>query len=178
MVEAAELIQAVTQAGGTLSAFGGTLRVEARAPLPDEMRAALRQHKPQVLEILMAHHQGDAPNEWREGIAKLISMAPPPGFTPERWGVVVNDAGSFLDRWATQAARLGWSAAEVFGCHRRAPAARYDAAGLVVMMNGDEIVALTDTAATIRNKRGVVLTHQRRLTAPEGEQVLIWRRGR
>jgi hypothetical protein len=30
---------------------------------------------------------------------------------------LIDDGGKFLDRWGVEAARLGWSALDVFGAH-------------------------------------------------------------
>ncbi len=175
---AAALVADLRKRGVGLAVAGD--RLHWRAPkgvMIDEMREALRRHKPQVLEFLTTHRQGDVPTEWREGVAKLTTMAPLPGLQPERWQVLVADARKFVEEWAAQAARLGWSTAEVFGCHRRAPAKRYDAAGLVAMLNGDRVVVMTVDAATTENACGVRLRHFRRLTGPACERGLLWEPG-
>ena len=40
------LIEAVHAAGGTISLDGPNLQLEAPAPLPEALRASLREHKP------------------------------------------------------------------------------------------------------------------------------------
>jgi P4 family phage/plasmid primase-like protien len=54
------------------------------------------------------------------------------------------------------------------------PVARYDAAGLVTMLNGNRIVALTDGHAVVENATGGQLRHFRRLTAVAAEIALAW----
>ena len=101
-------------------------------------------------------------------------MATPAGYSKERWRLIVRDAEHFIDTWAGQAAALGWTTPEIFGGHCRAPATRYDATGLVTALNGDRVVAMTDDDAVIENARGARARHYRQLTAPEGEQAILW----
>ena len=121
-----------------------------------------------------ASGDNEIPRDWVEGVSKLTGMDAPAGFKPERWAPLVADAEVFLDRWAAQAQRLGWSSVDVFGVHRHAPAARLDAQGLVPALGGDRIVAMTNDDAVIENARGARLRHCRRLTAPANEIGLIW----
>jgi hypothetical protein len=93
-----------------------------------------------------------APREWCEGFARLDLATPPTGFDDKRWRTLLDDGGRFLDRWGAEAARLGWSAEDVFGVHPIAPGARYDAAGLVVLIDGGAVVAIGRRSASIRTK--------------------------
>ncbi len=172
MTSVAALIQAVHEAGGQLHPMGDRLKVLSPHPLDEGLISELRAHRPAVLAFLGS--QRPAPAEWAAGVAKLIGMDPPGGYTRERWRVLVKDAGRFLDTWAAQAAALRWSAHEVFGCHCRAPATRYDAMGLVSTLNGGRIAAMTEDHAVVENLSGARLRHYRRLTAPEGEWALLW----
>ena len=45
---------------------------------------------------------------------------------------------------------MGWPDWELFGCHRRAPWGRIQGMGLVLLLRGDEIAALTASEAVIR----------------------------
>ena len=85
------------------------------------------------------------------------------------WQIAVEDGRRFLARWGAQAERLGWTADDLFGLHEP-PAnphpsysrlARLDCAGLVWILNGRPVIALTDAAATIR-ARASMLTWRRR----------------
>ena len=163
------LVATVQAAGYRLWADGDRVRIRGPRPLADDLLAELRAHKPAVLCYLVGPPAG-----WKQGVAKLGGMVPLSGFCPVRWAQLVTDACGFLDRWAVQAERLGWSTSEVFGCHRWAPAVRYDAVGLVVMLNGTRVVAMTADDAVVENARGARLRHRRRLTAPEGEQAILW----
>src|SRR5437762_6604312 len=52
----------------------------------------------------------NVPRRWAEGYAALCLMTPPEGFTPERWQRIIDAAGAFRDRWASDAIACGWSA--------------------------------------------------------------------
>ena len=49
---ALDLVREVEQAGGQLQASGGRLKVRAPKPLPDELVAALRARKPEIIDCL------------------------------------------------------------------------------------------------------------------------------
>jgi hypothetical protein len=170
----AALVATVQAAGYRLWADGSRVRIRGPRPLADDLMDALRACKPAVLAVLSSQRPADPPTEWVAGVASLIGMDPMPGYTKDRWRVLVRDAEHFIDTWAGQAAALGWSTVEAFGCHRWAPVERYDAAGLVMMLNGKRIVAMTDDDAVIENARGPRARHFRRLTAPERERAILW----
>jgi hypothetical protein len=98
----------------------------------------------------LVEYGAGVPREWAEGFARLDLAVPSKGFDPRRWRTLINDGGRFLDRWGVEAARLGWSALDVFGAHPVAPAVRYDAAGLVQLISGGEVIAIRTDRATIR----------------------------
>jgi len=51
----------------------------------------------------------NVPRRWADGYAALCSMTPPSGFPPERWQRIVDAAGAFLDRRASEAIACSWS---------------------------------------------------------------------
>jgi hypothetical protein len=76
----------------------------------------------------------------------------PPAFIPDdRWRQCVADGRAFLQRWGSQAESLGWDSRDLFGLHtppaRPHPSysrlSRYDATGLIWLLEGREVVALT-----------------------------------
>ncbi len=176
MTSVAALIQAVRQAGGRLHPIGDhRLKVRAPHPLDEGLISELRAHKPAVLAFLADQRTAaPPPAAWIAGVARLIGTDLLPGYTKDRWRVLIRGAEHFIDTWAGQAAALGWTDLEVFGVHRAAPATRYDAMGLVAALNGDRIVAMTADAATTENSRGARARRFRRLTAPECERVVLW----
>lgn len=112
------------------------------------------------------------PREWAEGFATLCTMPCPPTMPPQRWQQIVDDGGRFLDRWGRQAAVLGWRAVEVFGVHPAAPLRRYDGMGLVPLLQGHEVVALTASMARIHITDTVTQSFSRHTLAREA--VAIW----
>jgi hypothetical protein len=88
---------------------------------------------------------------------------------PDRWQQAVRDAQSFLAVWGEQADALGWTVTEIFGLHPvpDRPAAsyqrltRYDHTGLVWLLRGCPVVALTAETAAIQTKSGGILTYRK-----------------
>jgi hypothetical protein len=78
-----------------------------------------------------------------------------------RWRQLVDDALITADAWGGQAAALGWSTSDFFGVHPFALDARPDLLGLVPLLMGQRVVALTADTATIESKSGARLTYRR-----------------
>jgi hypothetical protein len=88
-----------------------------------------------------------------------LQLKPPDHVPVERWRQCVKDGSRFLAKWGEQAEAMGWTSADLFGLHTP-PAkphssysrlSRYDCTGLVWLLQGREVVALTETTASIRN---------------------------
>jgi hypothetical protein len=85
------------------------------------------------------------------------------------WQQAVTDGRAFLSQWAEQAEALGWTTADLFGLapvperpvanYRRL--SRYDLTGLVWLLKGRPVVALTDATAAIQSSAGAILTYRR-----------------
>jgi hypothetical protein len=85
------------------------------------------------------------------------------------WQQAVEDARRFLARWGEQAEALGWSTADLFGLapvperpstnYRRL--SRYDLTGLLWLLKGRPVVALTDTTVAIQTRSGAILTYRK-----------------
>ena len=76
------------------------------------------------------------------------------------------DATAFTSKWGEQAQAIGWTARELFGLHTppQRPHPTYcqlDHNGLIWLLRGRPVVALTETTATIRAARGATLTFRR-----------------
>jgi hypothetical protein len=119
----------------------------------------------------LVEYGAGVPRDWAEGFARLDRTCPPNGFSALRWQTVINDGGRFLDRWAADAADLGWQASDVFGVHPMVPSCRYDQMGLVLLVNGGDVAFITATSANIRTTVGSVLTYTR---LPKDGAVCIW----
>jgi hypothetical protein len=192
-MSALPLIEAVHRAGGAITIRGDRLRLSAPEPLPDNLLQKLRAYKAEVIDHLQqarapklaqpaidAVTHGKIPSvevaSWVSGVARLAEMQPPPSYPAHAWRQLITDAERFLDDWAPQAAALGWPGWELFGCHRRAPWGRIQGMGLVLLLRGDEIAALTATEAAIRTRTSARQTYQRKLADPlhPGERCLVW----
>ena len=101
------------------------------------------------------------PRDWAGGFARLDRAVPPKGFSPARCQRVIDDGGRFIDRWASQAAALGWDTVAVFGVDPAAPGWRLDNAGLVVLIDGADVTAITDRTAMLRLRTGSVQVYHR-----------------
>jgi hypothetical protein len=84
-----------------------------------------------------------------------------------RWQVAVEDGRRFLVRWGDKAEALGWTARDLFGLQaaKRHPSysrlSRYDETGLIWLLQGRPVVALTETTAAIQNPSGAITTYRR-----------------
>jgi hypothetical protein len=87
----------------------------------------------------------------------------------ERWQLAVDNAHAFLARWGDQAEALGWTARDLFGLHmppeRPHPSysrlSRYDEIGLIWLLRGREVIALTEATAAIQNPTGAITIYRR-----------------
>jgi hypothetical protein len=75
---------------------------------------------------------------------------------PKRWLRLQEDANRFVALWGRQAAALGWSTLDIFGCHPTHPADRYDTMGLVWMIADAEVVAMGAEVINLRNAAGTL----------------------
>ena len=110
-------------------------------------------------------------SEWNEGILHMLSLSRPGCIKPDRWRLIIADSHQFVDRWGAQAAALGWTTLDVFGAHPTHPIERLDLAGLIILLHGDDLVALTADTARIRTSSGTLLTYYRR---PRQGAVPLW----
>jgi hypothetical protein len=88
---------------------------------------------------------------------------------PERWQQCLIDAQRFLASWGDKAAALGWTADELFGLHeppaRPHPSysrlSRYDCTGLLWLLQGRRVVALTADTSAIECGNGNIVTYRK-----------------
>jgi hypothetical protein len=103
--------------------------------------------------------------ELRSGCPALVEA--------DRWHQAVRDAETFLAKWGDHAHALGWTARELFGLHsvpeRPTPTfrrlARYDSTGLIWLLQGRPLIALTATEAAIQSAGAVVVYRKHRKPA-------------
>jgi hypothetical protein len=185
---ALDLLQAVAAAGGIIRLEGGMLRLSAPALLPDDLRARLRQHKAEIVALLAAAEPANdpapetpasrsvagPPREIADGVRAILTANGARGISPQRWPRVQRDAARMIEGgWLERALALGWTAADLFGCDRRAPWHRLDRAGLVLLTGGHEIVDLTAEVAALRTSTGSVLRYRRKPPATP-PVALLW----
>lgn len=169
------IIQDVKAHHGTISASGGRIHLRAPAPLPPQLVKLIREEKPALLLYLNQVAAGDGfPNEWGDGYLKLCRMPRPDAYSAPEWQQLKADAGYFLDAWATQCSVLGWSLADVFGIALTAPQARHDAKGLVPLLDGKKIMAVTAELAVIEATMGRRQRYFRRPHKPSCATAPIW----
>jgi hypothetical protein len=124
----------------------------------------------------IVQHDGGIPRAWAEGFAQLDPNRPPSHVPPKRWRRFIDDAGLFLKSpFCAAAAALGWGPHDLFGCDRNRPFARIDQAGLLWLLDGAQLVALTENAAIIKTRIGAPQTWRRRPNEPW--RVLAWELG-
>ena len=81
--------------------------------------------------------------------------------------------GLFLDSpFCAVAAALGWGPLDLFGCDRDRPFAWIDQAGLLWLLNGDKLIALSENTATIERRTGAREIYCRKPT--ESDCVVAW----
>ena len=91
-----------------------------------------------------------------------------------RWQQAITDVRRFLEQWSEKAAGLGWTAKDLLGLPPvpEKPAtnfqrlSRYDQTGLIWLLRGRQVLALTDYTAAIENPSGAIITVYRRLNKP------------
>ena len=99
-------------------------------------------------------------------ISEELKLMPAPEWVGvDRWFEMIEDADSFLLSWGRAAHDLGWTAFNLFGVHAIAPGSRYDIMGLVSLLGGGSVFALTEQTAAFRRRSGAALTYTRAATA-------------
>ena len=85
-----------------------------------------------------------------------------------RWRAAVEDGRRFLAQWGDQAEAPGWTARDLFGLHtpeKPHPSygrlSRYDETGLIWLLEGRPVVALTEATAAIQNPTAAITVYRR-----------------
>jgi hypothetical protein len=134
-----------------LEVDGGLPRTEAEAFADRDTREAERDASPYAPAL--AALRGKCPTHVPE----------------DRWRQAITDATAFATEWGGEARTFGWTEAELFGLHpvpeQPAPnydrLARLDDMGLIWLLRGRPVVALTATEASYRCPSGATLTYRR-----------------
>jgi hypothetical protein len=110
-----------------------------------------------------------------EGLNSLISLLSqlearcPELVDPGSWQQAIEDGRRFLARWGEQAETLGWTSRDLFGLapvpdkpaanYRRL--SRYDETGLIWLLRGRPVVALTTDTAAIQKPAGAITVYRK-----------------
>ena len=81
----------------------------------------------------------------------------------------MEDGRRFFGRWGEQAEALGWTAKALLGLHQPpdkphpsySRLSRYDEIGLIWLLRGRPVIALTEATAAIQNPTGAVTVYRR-----------------
>ena len=92
----------------------------------------------------------------------------------DRWQLAVQDGRRFLAHWGAQAEGFGWTARDLFGLHKPpekphpsySRLSRYDETGLIWLLEGRRVVALTEGTAAIQKPGAASVTMCRRHNKP------------
>jgi hypothetical protein len=162
-----ELLDLLASVGATVRRHGDRIVVKAgQKPVPRAVLNALRDRRLELLDLLAADSgSGEVsaaiPQQWTEGFHRLEASTSIAGMEPLDRLRLIRDAKAFLAAWGREAARLGWTAEDVFGLHPAAPNGRYDAMGLVPLLDGRKVASISADRATIGTPRGGTLTYYR-----------------
>jgi hypothetical protein len=116
--------------------------------------------------------RGSEQNPYGSIIAALEARCP--DLVPvDRWQKAVADGKTFLARWGEQAHALGWTAKDLFGLlpvpEHAKPSfnrlSRYDETGLIWLLDGRRVVALSEDRAAVQSPSGNA-TIYRKLNKP------------
>jgi hypothetical protein len=162
--------------------------LHARGQLPMASEGSSNQHSPYEInerneQSLSATSARNAAQRhvttvaaWAAGVSRLCSMRPPRNYPEHAWQQLIADAERFLDDWAAQAAALGWPDWALFGCCQDSPWGRIQGMGLILLLRGRELAALTHAQAVIRTPTGAHQTYRRRPFDPlhPAQRCLVW----
>jgi hypothetical protein len=107
-------------------------------------------------------------------VLALLEARRPELVPVDRWQQAVADGRHFLAHWGDQAQALGWTAKDLFGLLTVPEYAkpifnrlsRYDETGLIWLLGGRRVVALTECTAAIQNPASGAVTMYRRFDKP------------
>src|SRR5260370_3792538 len=114
----------------------------------------------------------DIPTDWALCLRSIAEKPCPMMIEPKRWLQLQKDANRFVDLWGRQAAALGWSSLDIFGCHPLRRSDRYDCMGLIWMVTGADLQAMGSRVAALRTPSGRLITVSK--SADVQERILIW----
>ena len=173
MSEVAEVLELARRHGVLVEARGDELRLRAATAPPLDVVDALREHMPEIMAALAAM-SFESPQEWLEGVSRLRGMPAPGSVAGDSWAAFLGSCESFIaSPWPGKASRMGWTAYDLFGCDALKPVERVDRMGLLWLLSGGRIAALTSESAAIEMPSGSRLTYRTKPIRDPGD-VLAW----
>jgi hypothetical protein len=148
----------------------------AKRPPGEVVPEIIKRRAAAIAAVVKADGNAEISDAWIDGLQQLIlatRVSRPrfltrrstrrrhPGVLPLDRPTLIRDAKTFLARWGAEAARLGWTAEDLFGLHATRPTSRYDVMGLVPLLCGREVTSITADRATIRTPSGGTVTYYR-----------------
>jgi hypothetical protein len=133
--------------------------------------------------------QWDTCNNWTQRRAETPRYAEvlfalqrrcPVGIDDADWQQAITDFTCFLEKWAEQGDLLGWTAEDLLGLApvpaQPSPSfqrlSRYDLTGLIWLLHGRPVVALTSSSAAIQGSSGAVTIYRKNnKPSPLGDSV-------
>ncbi len=113
--------------------------------------------------------------------ASSLKAKCPAAIESPRWQQAIRDSDAFLAKWGHQAHALGWTPRDLFGLHAvpERPAhtysrlSRYDATGLIWLLCGRPVVALTESEAAIECSTSILVyrKHRKPALGPLGDSL-------
>jgi hypothetical protein len=171
MMAAAEIAAALAVHNARLVVEGDRIQVTfpSDRPPPSDLIEAAKANRESLRALLLAK-----PGHRYSSMFSAIRAKCPAYVEIDRWQQAVEDAGRFLATWGEQAEALGWTSRELFGLHTptERPTAsyqrlsRYDETGLVWLLQGRPVIALTADTAAVQTTSGGTLTY-RKYNKPE-----------
>jgi hypothetical protein len=161
-MNAAQIIKEATAIGIDLAIDGDDLLLESASQPPRAVVDLISRYKPDILLLLRLG------GGFADAFAALERKRPD-YVELERWQQCLADTRQFLSNWGRQAEALGWTAADLLGLHQPPlqphPSyqrlSRYDETGLLWLLQGRLIVALTETTAAIQVMDGLPIIYRR-----------------
>jgi hypothetical protein len=124
---------------------------------------------------------GRTPKRFCQAAFEALERRCPDHIEHYRWRQAVTDGAHFLAQWGEQAAALGWTPRDLFGLaevpDRPRPnyqrLSRYDQMGMIWILQGRRVVALTEDTAVIETTTGSMCyrRHDKPALGPLGDSL-------
>jgi hypothetical protein len=112
---------------------------------------------------------GRVPQPYCQAAIEALERRCPAYVEHDRWHQALDDARRFFSEWGNRADTLGWTARDLLGLHQvpEQPRpnydrlSRYDETGLIWLLGGRPIIALTGHTASIQHASGAITVYRK-----------------